>query len=256
MIDLQHISKTFRKKDETVEAVRDINLRIERKEIVAIIGPSGCGKSTLLNMIAGLYAPTSGTVVYKGAVVSDVNTDVGYMTQKDNLFPWRTVRDNIGFPLELAGAPKYERTNKADKVIKHVGLGGFENRYPHELSGGMRKRACLARMMLYGAETALLDEPFAALDAQLKLAMHDLLLQLAAETGQTVVLVTHDLMEAVTLADRVLVCTRRPATIALEQRIDLKRPRDVLNVRFTSEFKELYDLLWERLRVEYHEERI
>lgn len=256
MIDLQHISKTFRKKDETVEAVRDINLRIERKEIVAIIGPSGCGKSTLLNMIAGLYAPTSGTVVYKGAVVSDVNTDVGYMTQKDNLFPWRTVRDNIAFPLELAGAPKSERADKADKVIKHVGLGGFENRYPHELSGGMRKRACLARMMLYGAETALLDEPFAALDAQLKLAMHDLLLQLAAESGQTVVLVTHDLMEAVTLADRVLVCTRRPATIALEQRIDLKRPRDVLNVRFTSEFKELYDLLWERLRVEYHEERI
>ncbi|HEY5378789.1 MAG TPA: ABC transporter ATP-binding protein [Pseudolabrys sp.] len=256
MIDLQHISKTFRKKDETVEAVRDVNLRIERKEIVAIIGPSGCGKSTLLNMIAGLYAPTSGTVVYKGAVVSDVNTDVGYMTQKDNLFPWRTVRDNIAFPLELAGAPKSERADKADKVIKHVGLGGFENRYPHELSGGMRKRACLARMMLYGAETALLDEPFAALDAQLKLAMHDLLLQLAAESGQTVVLVTHDLMEAVTLADRVLVCTRRPATIALEQRIDLKRPRDVLNVRFTSEFKELYDLLWERLRVEYHEERI
>jgi len=256
MIDLRHISKTFRKQDERVEAVRDINLTVERKEIVAIIGPSGCGKSTLLNMIAGLYAPTSGTVVYKGTPVRDVNTDVGYMTQKDNLFPWRTMRDNIAFPLELAGVGKNKRAEKADKVIKHVGLDGFENRYPHELSGGMRKRACLARMMLYGAETALLDEPFAALDAQLKLAMHSLLLQLAAESGQTVVLVTHDLMEAVTLADRVLVCTRRPATVALEQRIDLKRPRDVLNVRFTNEFKELYDSLWERLRVEYHEERI
>jgi NitT/TauT family transport system ATP-binding protein len=194
--------------------------------------------------------------VYKGTAVRDVNTDVGYMTQKDNLFPWRTVRDNIAFPLELAGVDKAERADKADKVIKHVGLDGFEKRYPHELSGGMRKRACLARMMLYGAETALLDEPFAALDAQLKLAMHELLLKLAAESGQTVVLVTHDLMEAVTLADRVLVCTRRPATIALEQRIDLKRPRDVLNVRFTPEFKELYDTLWERLRVEYHEERV
>ena len=256
MIDLRHISKTFRKQAELVEAVRDINLTIGVKEIVAIIGPSGCGKSTLLNMIAGLYAPTSGTVVYKGTPVRDVNTDVGYMTQKDNLFPWRTMRDNIAFPLELAGVTKSERADKADKVIKHVGLDGFENRYPHELSGGMRKRACLARMMLYGAETALLDEPFAALDAQLKLAMHSLLLQLAAESGQTVVLVTHDLMEAVTLADRVLVCTRRPATVALEQRIDLKRPRDVLNVRFTSEFKELYDSLWERLRVEYHEERV
>ena len=256
MIDLRHVSKTFRKRDETVEAVRDINLTIAQKEIVAIIGPSGCGKSTLLNMIAGLYAPSSGSIVYKGARVSDVNTDAGYMTQKDNLLPWRTVRDNVAFPLELAGVDKSARAERADKVIKHVGLDGFAHRYPHELSGGMRKRACLARMLLYGAETALLDEPFAALDAQLKLAMHDLLLKLAAETGQTVVLVTHDLMEAVTLADRVLVCTRRPATLALEQRIELKRPRDVLNVRFTNEFKEYYDALWERLRVEYQEERV
>jgi len=256
MINLQHISKTFRKKTETVEAVRDINLTIERKEIVAIIGPSGCGKSTLLNMIAGLYPPSSGSVVYKGKHVSDVNTDVGYMTQKDNLLPWRTVLENIAFPLELAGVAKSERSARAAEVIRHVGLDGFEHRFAHELSGGMRKRACLARMMLYGSETALLDEPFAALDAQLKLAMHDLLMRLAAETEQTVVLVTHDLMEAVTLADRVLVCTRRPATIALEHRIDLKRPRDVLNVRFTNEFKDHYDLLWERLRVEYHEDRV
>ena len=256
MIDLRHISKTFRKKHELVEAVRDINLTVAPKEIVAIIGPSGCGKSTLLNMIAGLYAPTGGTVLYKGTPVTDVKTDVGYMTQKDNLLPWRTVRDNIAFPLELARVAKSERADRAAQVIKHVGLDGFENRFPHELSGGMRKRACLARIMLYGAETVLLDEPFAALDAQLKLAMHDLLLKLAAETGQTVVLVTHDLMEAVTLADRVIVCTRRPAMVALEQHIDLKRPRDVLNVRFTSEFKEFYDSLWERLRVEYHEERV
>lgn len=256
MIELRHISKTFRKGDVTVEAVRGIDLTIRQKEIVAVIGPSGCGKSTLLNMIAGLYAPTSGQVVYKGARVRDVNTDVGYMTQKDNLLPWRTVRDNIAFSLELAGVAVSERADRANEVIKHVGLDGFENRFPHELSGGMRKRACLARMLLYGAETALLDEPFAALDAQLKLAMHDLLLKLADETGQTIVLVTHDLMEAVTLADRVFVCTRRPATLALEQHIGLKRPRDVLNVRFTNEFKDLYDTLWERLRVEYGEERV
>src|SRR5471030_309088 len=256
MIDLRHISKTFRKKDERVEAVRDINLTIAPKEIVAIIGPSGCGKSTLLNMIAGLYAPTSGRVVYKGSPVTDVNADVGYMTQKDNLLPWRNVRDNIAFPLELAGVDTAEREARAVAVMKQVGLDGFEMRFTSELSGGMRKRACLARMMLYGAETALLDEPFAALDAQLKLAMHDLLLRLAAENGQTVVFVTHDLMEAVTLADRVIVCTHRPAMIALEQRIDLPRPRDVLNVRFTNAFKELYDTLWERLRVEYKEERV
>ncbi len=241
MIEIRHVSKSFRRGDSVVEALRDFNLTIERREIVAVIGPSGCGKSTLLNMIAGLYAPTKGRIVYKGAPVTDVNTDVGYMTQKDNLLPWRNVRDNIAFPLELAGVAKSEREARADAVMKQVGLNGFELRYPHELSGGMRKRACLARMMLYGAETALLDEPFAALDAQLKLVMHGLLLRLAAENGQTVVFVTHDLMEAVTLADRVIVCTRRPAMIALEQKIDLPRPRDVLNVRFTNEFKELYD---------------
>ena len=256
MIEIRHLSKTFRRGDAVVEALRDFNLNISRREIVAVIGPSGCGKSTLLNMIAGLYAPSKGRVIYKGTAVADVNTDVGYMTQKDNLLPWRNVRDNIAFPLELAGTPKSEREARADAVIKQVGLDGFETRFPTELSGGMRKRACLARMMLYGAETALLDEPFAALDAQLKLAMHDLLLRLAAESEQTVVFVTHDLMEAVTLADRVIVCTRRPAMIALEQAISLPRPRDVLNVRFTNEFKELYDALWERLRVEYQEERV
>jgi NitT/TauT family transport system ATP-binding protein len=256
MIDIRHVSKSFHKRDAVVDAVRDMNLTVERQEIVAVIGPSGCGKSTLLNMIAGLYAPTRGHIVYKGAAVKDVNTDVGYMTQKDNLLPWRNVRDNVAFPLELAGVAKAERARRADQVIAHVGLEGFEDRFPSELSGGMRKRACLARMLLYGAETALLDEPFAALDAQLKLAMHDLVLRLADENKQTVVLVTHDLMEAVTLADRVLVCTRRPATVALEQRIDLKRPRDVLNVRFSNEFKEFYDALWERLRLEYHEDRV
>jgi NitT/TauT family transport system ATP-binding protein len=256
MIEIRHVSKTFRRGDSVVEALRDFDLHVDRREIVAIIGPSGCGKSTLLNMVAGLYTPSKGRVIYKGSPVTDVNTDVGYMTQKDNLLPWRNVRDNIAFPLELAGTPKSEREARADAVIKQVGLDGFEARFPTELSGGMRKRACLARMMLYGAETALLDEPFAALDAQLKLAMHDLLLRLATDNGQTIVFVTHDLMEAVTLADRVIVCTRRPAMIALEQEIPLPRPRDVLNVRFTNEFKEFYDMLWERLRVEYQEERV
>jgi NitT/TauT family transport system ATP-binding protein len=256
MIRIEKVSKSFYKRDTAVDAVANMNLSIERKEIIAIIGPSGCGKSTLLNMIAGLYAPTRGRVVYKGVPVAGVNTDVGYMTQKDNLLPWRSVIENVAFPLELAGVGKTERNERASQVIEHVGLQGFESRYPNELSGGMRKRACLGRMLLYGAETALLDEPFAALDAQLKLAMHDLMLRLAAENDQTVVLVTHDLMEAVTLADRVLVCTRRPATIALEHRVDLPRPRDVLNVRFSDAFKEHYDALWERLRLEYHEDRM
>jgi len=236
--------------------LRDFNLTIRQHEIVAVIGPSGCGKSTLLNMIAGIYPPSKGQILYKGTRVRDLNTDVGYMTQKDNLLPWRNVRDNIAFPLELAELSRPEREARAENIIKVVGLDGFQTRFPNELSGGMRKRVSLARMIVYGAETALLDEPFAALDAQLKLAMHGLLLQLAAENEQTVIFVTHDLMEAVTLADRVIVCTRRPAMIALEQKISLARPRDVLNVRFTNQFKEHYDALWDRLRIEYQEERV
>ena len=157
------------------------------------------------------------------------------MTQKDNLLPWRTVLDNVALPLELGGMSEPERYEPPAQIITQVGLDGFEHNYSNELSGGMRKRVCLARMLIYGAETALLDEPFAALDAQLKLAMHDLLLRLCgAKPSRPSCLVTHDLMEAVTLADRVFVCTRRPAVIALEQRIDLKRPRDVHNVRFTT----------------------
>jgi len=256
VIEISHVCKTFRRREAVVEALRDFNLTIRQHEIVAVIGPSGCGKSTLLNMIAGIYPPSKGQILYKGTRVRDLNTDVGYMTQKDNLLPWRNVRDNIAFPLELAELSRPEREARAENIIKVVGLDGFQTRFPNELSGGMRKRVSLARMIVYGAETALLDEPFAALDAQLKLAMHGLLLQLAAENEQTVIFVTHDLMEAVTLADRVIVCTRRPAMIALEQKISLARPRDVLNVRFTNQFKEHYDALWDRLRIEYQEERV
>src|SRR3974390_2202697 len=155
MIELRHVSKSFRRRDSTVEALRDFDLTIAEREIVAVIGPSGCGKSTLLNMISGLYSPTKGRVLYKGAVVSDVNTDVGYMMQKDNLLPWRTVRDNIAFPLELAGVRNDERQARADAIITQVGLDGFADRFPTELSGGMRKRACLARMILYGGHHAL-----------------------------------------------------------------------------------------------------
>ena len=256
MIELQAVAKTFRKGHEEIAAVEGVDLRIADEEVVAIIGPSGCGKSTLLNMIAGLYFPTGGRVLYDGAEVDDINTAVGYMTQKDNLLPWRTIRDNVALPLELAGLGRRERERQADGVLAHVGLTGFETRYSSELSGGMRKRACLARMLMSKPATLLLDEPFGALDAQLKLTMYDLLLRLRAENRQTVLFVTHDLVEAVTLADRVVVCTRRPSHVALVQEIDLPRPRDVVNVRFTDRFRELYHVIWERLRQEYGDERL
>ncbi len=256
LVRIESLHKAFHRGKDVVEAVAGIDLTVARGEIVAVIGPSGCGKSTLLHMIAGLYAPSSGSVFYRGLAVTDVNTAVAYMTQKDNLLPWRTVRDNVAFPLELAGMAPVARARRADEVLAKVGLAGFEGRYSAELSGGMRKRACMARMLLQGAECLLLDEPFAALDAQLKLSMHDLLLRLAAEGRQTVIFVTHDLVEAVTLADRVLVCTRRPATIAMEQSVHLPRPRDVINVRFEPEFKALYEAIWARLQEEYREDRL
>lgn len=256
MIELRALNKTFDRGSEPVEAVRDLDLAVTPGSIVSLIGPSGCGKSTLLHMIAGLYEPSSGQVVYNGRPVASVNTAVGYMTQKDTLFPWRTVRDNVALPFELEGRPKADRHREAGEILGRVGLDGFETRYPSELSGGMRKRAALARMLLYRPETFLLDEPFGALDAQLKLAMHELLLRLWGEDGQTILLVTHDLVEAITLADRVIVLTRRPSRIILDQEVDLPRPRDVLNVRFTPRFKEIYDTVWDVLRGEYEEERL
>lgn len=256
MIELRGLHKTFDKGSQPVEAVRNIDLTVARGSIVSLIGPSGCGKSTLLHMIAGLYEPSSGHVIYNGRPVDSVNTATGYMTQKDTLFPWRSVRDNVALPSELAGQTKTERHREATDILGRVGLEGFETRYPSELSGGMRKRAALARMLIYRPETFLLDEPFGALDAQLKMAMHDLVLRLWSEDKQTILLVTHDLVEAITLSDRVIVLTRRPSQIILDQEVDLPRPRDVLNVRFTSRFKEIYDQLWDFLRVEYEEERL
>jgi NitT/TauT family transport system ATP-binding protein len=256
MIELQSIQKTFRRRSDAVQAVAGVDLSIEPGSIVALIGPSGCGKSTLLNMIAGLYNPDGGRVLYNGKRVRTVNTDVGYMTQKDNLLPWRTVIDNVGLPLEIGGISVAQRRKTAEAMIAHVGLSGFEDKYPRELSGGMRKRACLARMLVYEPQALLLDEPFAALDAQLRIAMHDLLLRLWEEKHQSIILVTHDLVEAVTLADRVVVFTRRPARVFFQYTIDIERPRNVHDVRFTPKFRDIYDAIWEQLRKEYSEEKL
>jgi len=256
MIELQSIGKTFGAGANRTPAVADVNLKIRPRSIVALIGPSGCGKSTLLNMVAGLYRPSTGQVVYDGRSVSDVNTDVGYMTQKDNLLPWRSVLDNISLPLELIGVAREARYEQARELIRQVGLEGFEDKFPSSLSGGMRKRVSLARMLLYRPKTLLLDEPFAALDAQLRLAMHDLLLKLWAEQQQTIVLVTHDLVEAVTLADRVVVFSKRPAMVAMDQAVGLPRPRDVREVRFTKAFHDIHNSIWDRLREEYDEDKV
>ena len=178
-------------------------------EFLAVVGPSGCGKSTLLNMAAGLLAPSAGKVFYRGAPVRSPNTDVGYLTQRDTLLPWRTVEDNVAIALELRGESRADRHRTAHAWLDRVGLSGFEKSYPAQLSGGMRRRACLARTLAYEPETILMDEPFGALDAQLRLVMHDELLKLWTGTRKTIVFVTHDLAEALTLADRVAVFSPR-----------------------------------------------
>lgn len=244
MIEWRNISKSFGKDGTTVQALGDVSLTVRAAEFLAIVGPSGCGKSTLLNITAGLMHPNRGQVYYASEQVTGVNTRVGYITQKDNLLPWRTVRGNVALALEVKGYPATKRQELVSLYIQMVGLNGFENHYPSELSGGMRKRTTLARTLIYDPETLLMDEPFGALDAQLKLLLQDELLKLWQKTKKTIVFVTHDLAEAVSLADRVVVMSARPGRIKLIQEIDLPRPRDVYRVRFSTSFSTLCERLW------------
>src|SRR3984957_9627603 len=207
MIRLAGVGKRFVTRDREVEALQPIDLAIHAHEFVALVGPSGCGKSTILNLIAGLLPPSSGVVLYDGTAVARPDRRVGYMTQKDTLLPWRTAADNVRIALELKcrAVPRAEADARVAQIIGLVGLSGFERHYPSELSGGMRKRVGLARTLIYEPETLLMDEPFGALDAQLKLLMLDQLQRLTQQRRMTVVFVTHDLGEAITLADRVVV---------------------------------------------------
>jgi len=255
LIELRGISKAFDARGVIAQALDRVDLDVRPHEFLALVGPSGCGKSTVLNMVAGLLEPSTGEVLYDGAAVGQPNRRVGYMTQKDTLLPWRTVADNIGIALELAcrAVPKAERRERVDQMMELVGLGGFGRHYPSELSGGMRRRAALARMLIYEPETLLLDEPFGALDAQLKLILQQELTRLTQLRKMTVLFVTHDLAEAITLADRVAVFTARPGRIRRVCEIGLPHPRDVVSVRFTPEFAALHDVLWNELKDEVAE---
>jgi NitT/TauT family transport system ATP-binding protein len=247
LIEYSGVARQFASRRGTVIACQGVDLSVRRGEFLAIVGPSGCGKSTLLNMAAGLLKPSAGRVFYRGAPVAEPNTLVGYMTQRDTLLPWRTVEDNVAIALELRGQSKADRHRHAHDWIKRVGLSGFETAYPAQLSGGMRRRVSMARTLAYEPETILMDEPFGALDAQLRLVMHDELLKLWAATGTTMVFVTHDLTEAITLADRVAVFSARPGRIRAIETVDLPRPRDVFRIRFDPHFGELHDKLWRYL---------
>lgn len=250
LIAFENVSKSFTTSNRDLEAVRQINLLVQPGEFVTLVGPSGCGKSTLLNMVAGLMAPSSGTVSYCGKIVTGINGRVGYMTQNDHLLPWRTIRGNIEVPLEIRGMKSRERGERAAQLIELVGLKGFEASYPTQVSGGMRKRIALARLLAYDPDTLLMDEPFAALDAQLRMAMQSELLKVRERLGKTVIFVTHDLDEAIALADRCVVFSSRPGTIVQVIETGLPRSRDLISLRFDPKFLSLAHALWETLTPE------
>ena len=251
ILEFQDVSKVFFKGSQQVHALTGVSAEVADGELLAVVGPSGCGKSTMLNLAAGLMAPGTGEVRYRGTPLRGVNTDVSYVTQKDNLLPWRTVADNIALPLGLGGRLRLTKSQRRERVERHVelvGLTGFEKHYPSELSGGMRKRTQLARCLIHEPDMLLLDEPFGALDAQLKLVLQAELLRTWEGSGKSMVLVTHDLTEAIALADRVIVMSGRPGRVRVVEHIDLPRPRDVFGIRFAPGFGEYFDRLWSALR--------
>jgi NitT/TauT family transport system ATP-binding protein len=247
LIAFRGVGKTFRVTGGAVEAVRGIDLEVRRGEFVALVGPSGCGKSTLLNMTAGLFQPSEGHVEYAGRRVEGINPSTGYMTQNDHLLPWRTVAANIAVPLEIQGRSRGEIRDKVQALMDLVGLTGFERSYPAQLSGGMRKRAALARLLAYDPETLLLDEPFAALDAQLRLNMQVELLRLSRQLGKTVLFVTHDLDEAAALCDHCVVFSARPGTIRRVLENPLPPDRDLLRLRRDPRYQEMSAELWDMI---------
>jgi len=247
LIEFRGVGKTFWTDEKEVEAVRRIDLVARGGEFISLIGPSGCGKSTLLNMTAGLFHPTVGDVLYDGHKVTGFNLKTGYMTQNDHLLPWRTVVGNLSVPLEIQGLPRAQIRERVDDLINLVGLKGFEKSYPSQLSGGMRKRAALARLLAYNPDTLLLDEPFAALDAQLRLKMQIELLSICRRLNKTIIFVTHDLDEAAALSDRIAIFGSRPGTIIKIIASPLPRDRDLLRLRHDQDYVQLTAELWDML---------
>jgi NitT/TauT family transport system ATP-binding protein len=250
-IELRGATKRFRTGTGALHtAVRDLDLTVAAEEFVAVVGPTGCGKSTTLSLVSGLQPPSAGTVLVRGEPVRGIPSGVGYMFQTDAVLPWRSVLDNVAAGPRYRGASRSAAREAARGWVARVGLAGFEGYYPHQLSGGMRKRVALAQTLVNEPSILLMDEPFSALDVQTRALMQDELLRLWAGTGAAVVFVTHDLEEAVALADRVVVMTAGPATVKDSFDVPLPRPRDVEEVRLTADFLAIYREVWECLRAE------
>jgi NitT/TauT family transport system ATP-binding protein len=232
-------------------AVKDVDLAVGDGEFVSVVGPTGCGKSTLLNVAAGLLKPTSGAVRIFGEPLAGVNRRAGYMFQADALMPWRNALANVTAGLEFRGVAADEARRRGEEWLARVGLAGFGDRYPHQLSGGMRKRTALAQMLILDPPILLMDEPFSALDIQTRQLMENELLELWSANRKSVIFITHDLEEAISLSDRVVVLSAGPATHPIgEYRIDLPRPRDVSEIRLSPQFIALHDRIWHAMKEE------
>jgi NitT/TauT family transport system ATP-binding protein len=253
-IELVNVTRRFLAPDgKSLTAIRDFTMTVKRGEFVAVVGPTGCGKSTTLNLVTGLFKPSVGEVRVMGGPVSGIDPRIGFVFQTDALFPWKSVIDNVMAGPLFRGRSHTQARAAATDWLARVGLSGFPNHYPHQLSGGMRKRVALAQTFINEPQILLMDEPFSALDVQTRVLMHEELLQLWSSARASVVFVTHDLEEAIALADKVYVLTAGPATVKSIYDVDLPRPRPVADIRYDPHFIELSRRIWEDLRSEVQE---
>lgn len=250
-IELLNVTRRFVTQDgKSMTAMRDFTMRVDPGEFVAVVGPTGCGKSTTLNLVTGLVRPSSGQVRVMGKPVNDIHPSIGFAFQTDALFPWRSVIDNVVAGPIYRGVGREKAYELGHQWLARVKLTGHEQKYPHQLSGGMRKRVALAQTFINEPKILLMDEPFSALDVQTRVLMHDELLRLWSESKASVVFVTHDLEEAIALADKVYVLTSSPAMVKSIYAIDIPRPRVASEIRYDTKFIEISRTIWEDLRAE------
>lgn len=253
-IQVKAVNKVFKTSDKEVVALRDINLDIPEGQFVCLLGPSGCGKSTLLNAVAGFALPSSGAITVNGTTVTGPGPDRGMVFQEYALFPWMTVAQNIGFGLEIKGMDKAQIANKVDALLNMLGLSDFRARFPKDLSGGMRQRVAIARVLALDSPTMLMDEPFGALDALTRRNLQDELLRIWSELKKTIIFVTHSIEEAIYLADRIVVMTYRPGTVKRDILVDLPRLRDPSSAAFNALKRELGQLVMEEQQRHHNDE--
>lgn len=252
IVEIKDISMTYHTLDGETEAIKDINLNIDKGEIVSLVGPSGCGKSTLLSIIAGLIEPSKGKVLIKGKEVKGPTKEIGYMFQRDHLFEWRTIIENVLIGLEIQGKVNEENYKYAEKLLDIYGLSDFKEKFPRQLSGGMRQRAALIRTLVVEPDLLLLDEPFSALDYQTRLAIADEIGIILKKEEKTALMVTHDIAEAISMADMVVVLSKRPATIKDIIPINLSCPGEVrtpMKCREAPEFRHYFNQIWKELDI-------